>query len=576
MPVTRPGAPALDGAHIDRWTAAAVPWWASRLVLTAGWAVAVLVAAIGDTTSCTPSDPAACGPDVTFAVAIVVLLATPILLWWLPLAGCWAGMVFAVLDLIFDDVSAANVAFAVHGLLCLAVAAWLVTARRRQRTIVAQVAGTICLDAALTGRLRAGCPGWGGRTLAAVVLLIGGIGGLAWYGHRADQVAEHESAAVRIDALVRSADTEGVIVVDVGQPVRVGVVGSYRAGQVVPVLVDGPWIRPVAEPEDVTGWLSAGLGALGLAGLLLFREQRMRSARRRLLRGPLPAVELTAEPDDLGRAVLHDGMALVPVVASPTRLTRPYLTGEEVDWADGWPAEEGEDFGELWRGDGHKNQPHTVTVAGDLRDGGWVLLITDSVVLLPTAPVRKPRHRPEARTLPGGSLPPADPSDPPELPVIVRPRRRDRVLGALSLLGFVAGPAAVLTGLPDGWWQTLVVLWLGGVLTYDGWGRLTARVKLTRGELVIHDRMRVHHVPWQRLHGVRRDDKGLWLAWDPDIAVHVRGVADQWGAVMTRLRDLSLAAGDAGGHVTVRPGRGPAIGLAYTLVAIGSVWWQHR
>ncbi|MGK5683632.1 hypothetical protein [Actinoplanes sp. URMC 104] len=442
--MTRPGAPALDGARMGRWSAAAVPWWVPRGVLVLGWAVAVLVAVAGDTSSCTPQEPAVCGPDVSFAVAAVVLLATPVLLWWLPLAGCAAGVVFAVLDLVFDDVRAANVAFALHGLLCLAVAAWSVAARRRQAAVVAEVAGTVRLEAALAERLRDTFPGWGARTVAAVLLLIAGTAGLAWYGHRTDQVTRHESAAVRTDAVVRSADdADDVIVVEAPRPVRLDVVGSYEVGQVVPVLVDGSWVRPVAEPEDVTPWLGGGLGALGLAVLLLAREQRMRSARRRLLSGPLPAVEVTAVPDDQRRAVLEAGMALVPVAATPTRLPRPLLTGEDVDWTDGWAA---------------ADEPQTVTVAGDLRDGGWVLLVTDSAVLLPEAPLRTPWRRPEKVEAP--SRPPGP---------------RERALGAVSLLGFAAAPAAVLTGLPDGWWQTLVVLVAGGALAYEGWGRLGGR-----------------------------------------------------------------------------------------------------
>jgi hypothetical protein len=90
--VTRPGAPPMDGPRIDRWTAAAVPWWVPRLVLIVGWVGACVVAVAGDTLSCTAADPGVCGPAVTFAVAIVVLLATPVLLWWLPLAGCGTGM----------------------------------------------------------------------------------------------------------------------------------------------------------------------------------------------------------------------------------------------------------------------------------------------------------------------------------------------------------------------------------------------------------------------------------------------------------------------------------------------------
>ena len=370
----RPGVPGLDGVRVEQWTAAAVPWWVLRLVLVAGWAAACIAAVVADPLSCSALDPTVCGPDVTFAVAIPVLFATPILLWWLPLAGCGAGMLFAVLDLVYDNLVAAKVGFGLHGLLCLGVAVWLVVARRRQGAVVAEVAGTVRLDAALAERLRDSFPGWGGRTLIAVVLILAGAGGLAWYGHRAGQVAAHESAAVRTEAVVRSADdAEGVVVVEVPRPVRLDVVGSYEAGQVVPVLVDGSWVRLVAEPEDVTLWLSAGLGALGLAGLLLVREQRMRSARRRLLSGPLPAVELPAGPDDEGRAVLHGGLAVVPVEASPIRLARPHLTGEEVTWSHGWSPED---------------EPQTVTVAGDLREGGWVLLITDAVVLLPEAPLR--------------------------------------------------------------------------------------------------------------------------------------------------------------------------------------------
>ncbi|SNY52532.1 hypothetical protein SAMN05421748_11327 [Paractinoplanes atraurantiacus] len=595
----------LDGARIQRWIKAAVPWWVPRLVLVAAWAGAFVAAAVGDPSSCTAADPGVCGPDVTLAVVIVVLLATPILLWWLPLAGCGAGVLFAVLDLVLDDEPVARVAFGVFGLLCLAVAAWLVVARRRQAAIVAEAAGTVRLDE----RLREDRPGWGWRTAAAVALSMAGAGGLAWYGHRDAQVAAHEAAAVRTDAVIRSADNaSGVVTVGVPEPVRVDVVGSYRAGQVVPVLVDGSWVRLVAEPEDVTVWLSAGLGALALAGILLFREQSRRSARRRLSRGPLAAVEVAADLAVADRAVMFGGRALVPVLPAPFLPPDPsvndgadssvndgadstanhdeheYEDGADDEDGDGaWTVEEVEEFGREWRGESppsrvRGSEPQTVTVAGDLRDGGWVVLITDSAVLLPEAPLRMPMRSPESvpDAPPGVPLPSAGREELTELPVVLRPRPRERVLGALSLLGFAAGPAVVLAGLPEDWWQTLVVLWLGGSLTYGGWRRLTARAELTKGGLVVHGRMRVRHVPWTRLHGVRRDDKGLWIAWEPGDAIHLTGVADRWGGVIMRLRDLSLAAGDPGREVTDRLGSGPAVVFAYVLVAAATLWWTRH
>lgn len=210
---------------------------------------------------------------------------------------------------------------------------------------------------------------------------------------------------------------------------------------------------------------------------------------------------------------------------------------------------------------------------GDLRDRGWVLLITDAVVLLPEAPLRRPYRRPADESLPGQPLPTADPPGVPELPAVLGPRRRDRAIGALQLLGWIAGPAFVLSGLADGWFPTIVVLWGAGILGFDGWARLNGRVTLTREAVLVHDRMRTHRVPWQRMHGVRQDGDRLWLAWDPDRVVQVgpfAAGAEHWGAVMMGLR----AGAAPGGEVTSRVGSGVAVAAAYALVAIAAAWWQ--
>ena len=592
-----------------------LPWWVARLVLVAGWIVAVFVAIARDMPTCTPQDPSVCGPDVRFAWAAVALLATPVLLWWLPLAGCAAGVLFAVLDLRYDDVPAARVAFGVHGLLCLTAAGWLILARRRQVAVVAEVAGVVRLNAALAERLQDGLSGWGPRTLVAVLSIFAGIGCVGWYDHQADKAAKHMSAAVRVNALVLAADSDHSVI-EVAVPpsaasTRIDVLepAPYHAGQLVPVLVDRagtePWVRLVAEPDDVTGWLAAGLGAFALAGVLLVREQRMRSARRRLLGGPLPAVELTTEPDDEGRATLQAGtgadrllLGVVPVVTTPTELTAI----KTVEYDERWTPGPTGDFAQDWRSASTSGPdgPRAVTVAGDLRHGGWVLLITDDVVMVPEAPVRTPQRLPW-QSAPRPAVPEPLPGQPtatrdsdaapgpdilPQLPVVLRPRLRERALGALSLLGCAAGPGVVLAGLTDSWWDTIVLLCGAGMLCHDGWGRLSARATLTRGAAVVRDRLRVHHVPWQCLHGVRHDETRLWLAWDPDVVVKVSpftstrvsgaASAEYWAAAMMRLRDLSLAAGDPGGSVTSRANGGVAVVVIYVLVALASVWWQHR
>lgn len=116
----------LTSEAAARWTAAGVPGWVTRGLLTGCWLLALIAAiAGGDTSQCTPDNPAICGPEVDFAGWIVICLATPVLLIWMPLAGCLAGVAFAVADLRYDDVIAANIGFGLHGLACAVVGAWL-------------------------------------------------------------------------------------------------------------------------------------------------------------------------------------------------------------------------------------------------------------------------------------------------------------------------------------------------------------------------------------------------------------------------------------------------------------------
>lgn len=108
-----------------RWSALGVPRWVPKGLLTGGWGLALIAAIAGDTIGCTPDNPAICSPDQGFAWWFVICAATPVLLIWMPMVGCLAGVAFAAADIAYDDVASANVGFGLHGLACIVVAAWL-------------------------------------------------------------------------------------------------------------------------------------------------------------------------------------------------------------------------------------------------------------------------------------------------------------------------------------------------------------------------------------------------------------------------------------------------------------------
>ncbi len=81
----------------------------------------------------------------------------------------------------------------------------------------------------------------------------------------------------------------------------------YPVGSTTPVVLDPEdvsWSRLVAEPQDPTGWESAGLGALLLALLLGLIERETRRARRRLWCGEHPDLRVWVLPDETGAALL--------------------------------------------------------------------------------------------------------------------------------------------------------------------------------------------------------------------------------------------------------------------------------
>jgi hypothetical protein len=179
----------------------------TRCVLTAGWAAALVAAMVGDSSRCTPDNPAICGSDQGFAWWVVICVATPLLLIWLPLLGCAAGVAFALVDLAYDDVTSANIGFGLHGIACAVVAVWLLRSAAGQERVVADTSGGIRASVPFTHS----CPdtrwNWA-RLVAAGILVLAGAALIGWYTHDLHTEQSHLAAAERVTGRVVAADDE--------------------------------------------------------------------------------------------------------------------------------------------------------------------------------------------------------------------------------------------------------------------------------------------------------------------------------------------------------------------------------
>ena len=220
--------------------------------------------------------------------------------------------------------------------------------------------------------------------------------------------------------------------------VTVGVLdtGAYPRGSTTPILLDSgdpTWARLVAEPQDATGWESAGLVALLRAVLVMGRGLQVRRARERLWTGEHPALRVWVVPDEVGDAVVFadDGTRPDVLTARPVaRLPLAWVPDEADDSQheradavvagsahplpeDGWPGEAGDDewdlatqasFGRAWRGEERPDDvepfdlsglaPEPAVLIGSLHDRGWALLLTEDDVLRPSGPLRLHRGSP--------------------------------------------------------------------------------------------------------------------------------------------------------------------------------------
>ena len=611
-----PPVPAFGAPEASGWSRGSLPWWVPSVALVAAWVLAFAAATAGDTERCSAADPSVCGPDVGFAVAAVALFATPVLLWWIPLAGCLTGALFGVLDVLEDEVTAARWSFGVHAALCVLAGLSLLADNRQRRRVASAAAG----PARATLPPGADPGGLGPRSLAAVAVALAGLGLVGWYVHadRAEQA--HLDRAVRVEGRVTALVDDGYGVrlrLPDGTETDVGVLDPYRVGDRMPVLrdpADPGWTRLVAEPADPTGWLTGGLSALLLAAVLAWRDESARRARRRLATAGGPALRVRARVDGddvelfVGARSGHRERVLArfPAFAVPTVAGRG--GGEHAD-----PDDAAAEFGAAWRaepGDRPRDEfapfeepaGEPVVVLGDLWLGGYVAAVGDEVTWLPLAPLRPVRRFPhrlasvlrfgdrelaesggpgEANdhvALPGRPVPAAS-RPPDDLPWVLRPPAGDRRLGAIGLLALLAGAPVALWSLGrPSLITSLLFATCGASLVAASWTLLTHSATLDHAELRLVGAWWEYRFPWRQVDGARLAGEDVVVGWAPEnltpIGRYATRTGEEVAAAVGALRELALREPGGGGAVTRRPRLSTVSVVAVFLALTALAWWS--
>jgi hypothetical protein len=282
-------------------------------------------------------------------------------------------------------------------------------------------------------------------------------------------------------------------------------------------------------------------------------------------------------------------------------------------------------FGRAWRGEEepddvepfHPSEPELepAVLLGSLRDRGWALLLTENDVLQPSGPLRLDRGSPGSTSgarpqllarlpfgpwrtqageerqagevddafLPGAPVRRAQ-AGPIELPMVAAGPVRTQAVGLFMLIAALAGVPALLLLAGLGWYERALAVLVGGRVLLGGTARLVEQVRLSHTHLRVVGSYRVHSVPWERLHGVRRDGARLAIAWQPDVVADVgpfradgtaacaEARAERLGAVMLTLRRRAFVDMGAGRPARSRPG--PAWPLLASYAAlVGLTLW---
>jgi hypothetical protein len=152
----------------------------------------------------------------------------------------------------------------------------------------------------------------------------------------------------------------------------------------------------------------------------------------------------------------------------------------------------------------------------------------------------------------------------------------------MLLVAFAGLPAAVYLGHPGLIVLGALVVGLGR-LAAGGTARVLAQLRLSHHKFEVAGPWWTHSVPWDRLHGVRRDGEVLWVAWQPDMVTMAgpfddpageRGRqdrAEQLGAAMLLQRRRALLGGLPGRRSSSRPNATWLVLALYAALVVATI-----
>ncbi len=482
-------------------------------MLTAGWLGAVLA----DHTVTQPQHP----------LAHLAGLGTPLLLFWMPLAGCLLGAAAGSAALMTAPPGSGWSGW--HGLACAVVAGWLLLAVGVQRRLIRTASDRTSAPVPDTLRQARGPDRRGHRTWVGPVASVLGLAGLGLLVGNGVSV-RNELAVATLAAAVLLAGQEG-----------------WRRRT---------WRRLMLHPQPA---------------------MRVRASSARAGARLYPALDDTA-PSWGSTPDRQRPVAVLGLTGS-----RPDLRASSDDPA--WPDAD-------------------VVLLGDLRAGGWVVMVTDQGVDAPRrlqpgpsgwwfetrAALARLNERRAARyhdrhpeRLRRGRPPESAPDDAwKEIPVplTMRPSGQEVLIGIGCIsLGLVFGWLAVLDirgGLAHS--KSVLLLVMAPLWVFFGSSQVFDRVRLTHESLTLHRGLDVIHLPLHLVEQARRHGTQVTVKWSGGsdrVSVNVPGLwlsteaqAKQVATLIMALRQEAVAAGGTGGRRSRRLGPTWLLLAAYLMVVI--------